>query len=70
MRFTQAGKIILQSVIQAKFLQRFTNKHKKWAHIDIAATAYLNQEGFLTQKNASGYGVRLLNKLIEDNYEK
>ena len=58
------------SITAAQFLQRFTNKHKKWAHIDIAATAYLNQEGFLTQKNASGYGVRLLNKLIEDNYEK
>jgi len=58
------------AITAAQFLQRFTNNHSKWAHLDIAATAYLEQEGFLTQKYGSGYGVRLLNQLIKDNYEK
>lgn len=57
------------AITAAQFLQRFTEKHSKWAHLDIAATAYLGQEGFLTHKNGSGYGVRLLNELIKDNYE-
>ncbi|MDD2839660.1 MAG: leucyl aminopeptidase [Rickettsiales bacterium] len=58
------------AITAAQFLQRFTNKHPKWAHLDIAATAYLEQEGFLTRKYGSGFGVRLLNELIKDNYEK
>ena len=58
------------SITAAQFLQRFINKMNKWAHIDIAATAYVKQDGFLTTKNATGYGVRLLNELIKNNYEK
>ena len=54
----------------AQFLQRFTNNHPKWAHIDIAATAFVSQECFLTPKYATGYGVRLLNELIKTNYEE
>ena len=57
------------AITAAQFLQRFTNKHPKWAHLDIAATAYVNQDGFMTQKYATGYGVRLLNELIKNNYE-
>ena len=58
------------AITAAQFLQRFINNHTKWAHLDIADTAYITQENFLTQKNATGYGVRLLNQLIKDNYEK
>ncbi len=58
------------AITAAQFLQRFINKRHKWAHLDIAATAYVSQEGFMTHKYATGYGVRLLNKLIENNYEK
>ncbi|HSQ97321.1 MAG TPA: leucyl aminopeptidase [Rickettsiales bacterium] len=57
------------AITAAQFLQRFTDKHSKWAHLDIAATAYLGQEAFLSPKNGSGYGVRLLNELIKENYE-
>lgn len=57
------------AITAAQFLQRFTNKHQKWAHIDIAATAYVAQEGFMTKKHATGFGVRLLNELVEKNYE-
>jgi len=58
------------AITAAQFLQRFINNHEKWAHIDIAATAFVTQDGFLTKKDATGYGVRLLNQLIKDNYEK
>ena len=58
------------SITAGQFLQRFINNHTKWAHIDIAATAFVNQEIYLTQKFATGYGVRLLNELIIKNYEK
>ncbi len=57
------------AITAAQFLQRFIDKHPKWAHLDIAATAFVNQEGFMTQKYATGYGVRLLNELIKNNYE-
>lgn len=58
------------SITAAQFLQRFINKHPKWAHIDIASTAYVAKEHYLTPKNATGYGVRLLNELVKKNYEK
>jgi len=58
------------AITAAQFLQRFIDKHPKWAHIDIAATAFVNEYGFLTHKHATGYGVRLLNELIKDNYEQ
>jgi leucyl aminopeptidase len=57
------------SITAGQFLQRFINKHSKWAHLDIAATAFVNQEGFLVNKNATGFGVRLLNELVKNNYE-
>jgi leucyl aminopeptidase len=57
------------AITAAQFLQRFTNGHGKWAHLDIAAVAFVDNEGFLTTKDATGYGVRLLNELIKINYE-
>ena len=57
------------SITAAQFLQRFINNHVKWAHLDIAATAYINKERFLTKKNATGFGVRLLNELVKNYYE-
>lgn len=58
------------STTAAQFLQRFINKHKKWAHIDIAGTAFITKENFFVKKDATGYGVRLLNDLIKNHYEK
>ncbi|MDR1499226.1 MAG: leucyl aminopeptidase [Rickettsiales bacterium] len=58
------------SVTAAQFLQRFINKHTKWAHIDIAGTAFVDKSGFFVENGATGYGVRLLNTLIEGVYEK
>lgn len=52
----------------AQFLQRFTNG-VPWAHLDIAGTAMGSPKSPISQSWASGYGVKLLNRLVKDNYE-
>lgn len=56
------------SITAAAFLQRFVNK-VPWAHLDIAGTAWAEEARGVTPKGASGFGVRLLNRLVSDNYE-
>ena len=53
----------------AQFLQRFIINKTPWAHLDIAGMAFSKYGGALNSSGATGYGVRLLNKLIEDDYE-
>jgi leucyl aminopeptidase len=57
------------AITAAQFLQRFIDKHKKWAHLDIAATAFVNKSNYFVEKGATGWGVRLLNELVKNNYE-
>ena len=57
------------STTAAQFLQRFILKNTPWAHLDIAGMAFSKYGGALNSWGATGFGVRLLNKLIEDNYE-
>ena len=57
------------STTAAQFLQRFILNKTPWAHLDIAGMAFSKYGGALNSAGATGYGVRLLNKLIEDNYE-
>ena len=57
------------STTAAQFLQRFILNKTPWAHLDIAGMAFSKYGGALNPGGATGYGVRLLNKLIEDNYE-
>ena len=57
------------SITAAQFLQRFILNKTPWAHLDIAGMAFSKYGGALNAGGATGYGVRLLNKLIEDNYE-
>ena len=57
------------STTAAQFLQRFILKKTPWAHLDIAGMAFSKYGGALNSGGATGFGVRLLNKLIEDNYE-
>ena len=52
----------------AVFLQRFTGD-VPWAHLDIAGMAWTKQDLPLAAKGATGYGVRLLDRLIADHYE-
>ena len=57
------------STTAAQFLQRFVLKNTPWAHLDIAGMAFSKYGGALNSGGATGYGVRLLNQLIEDYYE-
>ena len=57
------------STTAAQFLQRFILNKTPWAHLDIAGMAFSKYGGALNSGGATGFGVRLLNKLIEENYE-
>ena len=56
------------SITAAQFLQRFVGE-TNWAHLDIAGTAMEAPLNEYNQSWASGFGVRLLDRLISDNYE-
>jgi leucyl aminopeptidase len=57
------------SITAAQFLQRFVNK-VPWAHLDVAGTAMDSIKSPINQSWASGWGVRLLNRLVAEHYEK
>ncbi len=57
------------STTAAQFLQRFIINKTPWAHLDIAGMAFSKYGGSLNSSGATGFGVRLLNQLIEDHYE-
>jgi leucyl aminopeptidase len=52
----------------AMFLHRFVGT-TPWVHIDIAGTAWKTKPSDLAAKGATGFGVRLLDRLVADNYE-
>ena len=57
------------STTAAQFLQRFVND-VPWVHLDIAGVAWQNKLLTpLAPKGAVGWGIRLLNDWIENNYE-
>jgi len=57
------------STTAAQFLQRFILHKTPWAHLDIAGMAFSKYGGALNSGGATGFGVRLLNQLIEESYE-
>ena len=58
------------SITAAQFLQRFVDD-TPWAHLDIAGVAWQDGEHkALIPSWATGWGVRLLDRLVERNYEK
>ncbi len=56
------------SITAAQFIQRFVN-NKPWIHLDIAGTAWATKDAATVPKGATGFGVRLLDRLVADNYE-
>ena len=56
------------SIIGAQFLKRFVND-VPWAHLDIAGTAWSEKAKPTVPRGATGYGVRLLDRLVADHYE-
>ena len=57
------------SITAALFIQRFVNS-LPWAHLDIASTAWKPNSTVATiPSGATGFGVRLLDRLVAENYE-
>jgi leucyl aminopeptidase len=57
------------SITAAQFLQRFVNK-TPWVHLDIAGTALGSPQSDINKSWSAGWGVRLLDRLVEDYYER
>ena len=58
------------SITAAQFLQRFIRNKTPWAHLDIAGMAWIKKNTEVTPEGATGYGVKLLNRLVREYYEK
>jgi len=56
------------SIIGAEFVQRFVNK-VPWAHLDIAGVAWSKKDAPTVPKGATGWGIRLLDRLVRARYE-
>jgi len=59
-----SGKPFAGAISAAKFLEVFTENHPAWAHLDVAGMAYGDTE-FGSQKNGTGFGIRLLIDFLE-----
>ena len=57
------------AITAAQFLQRFVND-APWAHLDIAGVGMASPSSEINQSWGSGWGVRLLDRLVADHYEK
>jgi leucyl aminopeptidase len=57
------------SITAAQFLQRFVN-NVPWAHLDIAGTGMDAPKSAINPSWGSGWGVKLLNRLVEAHYER
>jgi leucyl aminopeptidase len=56
------------SITAAQFLQRFVN-NVPWAHLDVAGTAMDVTRTSINQSWGSGWGVRLLDRMVAQHYE-
>ena len=56
------------SITAAQFIQRFV-QGRPWVHLDIAGTAWATKDMPTAPKGATGYGVRLLDRLVADHFE-
>ncbi len=57
------------SITAAPFLQRFIKDDTPWAHLDIAGTGMNAPKTELNTSWGPGFGVRLLDRMIAENYE-
>ena len=49
-----------------RFLSRFVPHDIPWAHVDIAGTGWRGKPGGTQSSGATGWGVRMMNQLLED----
>jgi len=57
------------SITAAQFLQRYVEKGVRWAHLDIAGMVWADKPGTTWDKGATGFGVRVLDRFVADNFE-
>ncbi|MBO39858.1 MAG: leucyl aminopeptidase [Rhodospirillaceae bacterium] len=57
------------SITAAQILQRFIQKDVAWAHLDIAGVTWSKSDSPTVPKGGTGFGVRLLDRLVADEYE-
>lgn len=57
------------SITAAQFLGRFVEEGVKWAHLDIAGVTWLNKPTAIAPSGASGFGVRLLDRMVKNEFE-
>ena len=53
----------------AAFLGRFIKDGVSWAHLDIAGMAWTDKDKPICPKGGAGYGVRLLDEYVRENFE-
>jgi len=58
------------SITAAQFIKRFVDDGVKWAHLDIAGMVWADKPGVTWDKGATGYGVRLIDRLVADRFER
>jgi leucyl aminopeptidase len=57
------------SITAAQFIKRFVKEGTPWAHLDIAGVAWSSKDKPTVPKGGTGFGVRLLDRLVANHYE-
>jgi leucyl aminopeptidase len=57
------------AITAAQFIKRFVDDKIPWAHLDIAGTGFDARQNDVNRSWGSGWGVRLLEKLVAEYYE-
>ncbi|HLA21550.1 MAG TPA: leucyl aminopeptidase [Pseudolabrys sp.] len=58
------------AITAAQFIKRFVDDKTPWVHIDIAGTGFDSRQTDINKSWGSGWGVRLLDRLVKDYYER
>ena len=58
------------AITAAQFIQRFVADKTPWVHLDIAGTGFDSRHSDINKSWGSGWGVRLLDRLVAEYYEK
>ena len=58
------------AITAAQFIKRFVDDKIPWAHLDIAGTGFDSRQTDINKSWGSGWGVRLLERLVAGFYEK
>jgi leucyl aminopeptidase len=58
------------AITAAQFIKRYVDDKTPWAHLDIAGTGFDSRQTDTNKSWGSGWGVRLLDRLVADFYER